>query len=141
MQIYNTKKPLSRGGGKLFYFFLLSLSSAFNISSFHGYPPDERMKCESNAKLPHRHPENFYFRALHSAVVVHENSWGSSYYQGVMDPFNRPIDKAIWGKPRFWVSGRLPQIFMVANHFPPCPKMKIFAMTRVVSNISGCPIC
>ena len=56
-----------------------------------------------------------------------------------MDPFNRPIDKAVWGKHRFWVSGRLPQIFMVANHFPPCPKMKIFAMTRVVSNISGMP--
>ena len=42
-------------------------SSPFRLLSiFHPFtatPPDERMKCESNAKLLHRHPENFYFKA------------------------------------------------------------------------------
>jgi hypothetical protein len=54
-----------------------------------------------------------------------------------MNPLDRPDDKAVWGKLRFWVSGRLPQIFMEANHFPNRPKMKIFAMTRVIFRRSG----
>ena len=84
-----------------------------------------------------RHPENFHFRALHSAVVLHENSWGSSYYQGVMDPLNRPIDKAVWGNPRFWVSGRLPHFCMISLRFPIAPKMQKFAMTRFLTTMSG----
>ena len=83
------------------------------------------------------HPEKFHFMALHNLVALHENSWGSSYYQGVMDPFNRPIDKAVWGKHRFWVSGRLPHFCMISLRFPIAPKMQKFAMTKCVSTISG----
>ena len=86
-----------------------------------------------------RHPENFDFKALWSGVWQNRNSWGSSDYQGVPVPIDRPDDKAVWGKQPFCVSGRLPQIFMVANHFSPCPKMKIFAMTKVLFRRSGSP--
>ena len=95
--------------------------------------------CKSTYPLLYtpRHPENFDFRAFRSGVSQNRNSWGSSIYQGVMNPLDHPDDKAVWGKPRFWVSGRLPQIFMVANHFPLRPKMKILAMTKCISTISG----
>ena len=42
-----------------------------------------------------RHPENFHLKALQSFVASHENSWGSSYYQGVTKSLNRAFNKEV----------------------------------------------
>ena len=55
-----------------------------------------------------RHPENFHFRALYCAVSSHENSRGSSDYQGVAESLNHPDDKPVSGNPPLRVSSRLP---------------------------------
>ena len=95
--------------------------------------------CKSTYPLLYtpRHPENFHFRALYCAVSSHENSRGSSDYQGVAESLNHPDDKAVWGNSRLCVSGRLPHFCMSPLRFPTTVKMQKFAMTRFLTTMSG----